>query len=222
MINARAQNAYGVAHFAQQNHVPQVRWENVDIIGDFIKNQMAKKQLEMMDKNYELAKDQAAFAREKFGYDQERDKVKDGQWEKTFAFNVSEADKNRQHAFDLEAVRNRNALGQISARNNFYRSAEDREWALMESEYLESANRAKEEIATLQESLKTAPTEEIANKIGQTIQDKMKAFKNTYHISYNIDLNNLRKDPISFRGKVFSRQTNQMGVQTPHLNNGDV
>ena len=44
MINARAQNAYGVAHFAQQNHVPQVRWENVDIIGDFIKNQMAKKQ----------------------------------------------------------------------------------------------------------------------------------------------------------------------------------
>ena len=36
MINARAQNAYGVAHFAQQNHVPQVRWENVDIIGDFI------------------------------------------------------------------------------------------------------------------------------------------------------------------------------------------
>ena len=76
MINARAQNAYGVAHFAQQNHVPQVRWENVDIIGDFIKNQMAKKQLEMMDKNYELAKDQAAFAREKFGYDQERDKVK--------------------------------------------------------------------------------------------------------------------------------------------------
>lgn len=222
MINARAQNAYGVAHFAQQNHVPQVRWENVDIIGDFIKNQMAKKQLEMMDKNYELAKDQAAFAREKFGYDQERDKVKDGQWEKSFAFNASEADKNRQHAFDLEAYRSKNNLAEIAARNNFYRSAENREWALMESEYLESANRAKEEIATLQESLKTAPTEEIANKIGQTIQDKMKAFKNTYHISYDIDLNNLRKDPISFRGKVFSRQKNQMGVQTPHLNNGDV
>ena len=66
MINARAQNAYGVAHFAQQNHVPQVRWENVDIIGDFIKNQMAKKQLEMMDKNYELAKDQAALDKLRF------------------------------------------------------------------------------------------------------------------------------------------------------------
>ena len=66
MINARAQNAYGVAHFAQQNHVPQVRWENVDIIGDFIKNQMAKKQLEMIDKNYELAKDQAALDKLKF------------------------------------------------------------------------------------------------------------------------------------------------------------
>ena len=118
MINARAQNAYGVAHFAQQNHVPQVRWENVDIIGDFIKNQMAKKQLEMMDKNYELAKDQAAFAREKFGYDQERDKVKDGQWQKEFDYKVIEADKNRKHDFDLEAVKNRNALGQISARQN--------------------------------------------------------------------------------------------------------
>ena len=222
MINARAQNAYGVAHFAQQNHVPQVRWENVDIIGDFIKNQMAEKQLEMMDKNYELAKDQAAFAREKFGYDQERDKVKDGQWQKEFAFNASEADKNRQHAFDLEKVKNEYALGQIDARNNFYKNANNEEWALFESEYLESANRAKEEIATLQESLKTAPTEEIANKIGQTIQDKIKAFKNTYYISYDTDLNNLRKDPISFRGKVFSRQKNQMGVQTPHLNNGDV
>ena len=222
MTNARAQNAYGVAHFAQQNHVPQVRWENVDIIGDFIKNQMAKKQLEMMDKNYELAKDQAAFAREKFGYDQERDKVKDGQWQKEFDYKVIEADKNRKHDFDLEAVKNRNALGQIAAKNNFYKNANNEEWALMESEYLESANRAKEEIATLQESLKTAPTKEIANKIGQTIQDKMKAFKNTYHISYDIDLNNLRKDPISFRGKVFSRQKNQMGVQTPHLNNGDV
>lgn len=221
MINARAQNAYGVAHFAQQNHVPQVRWENVDIIGDFIKNQMAKKQLEMMDKNYELAKDQAAFAREKFDYDQERDKVKDGQWDKQFEYNKFNDAENRKANFDLEIMRNRNALGQITARNNFYKNANNEEWALFESEYLESANRAKEEIATLQESLKTAPTEEIANKIGQTIQDKMKAFKNTYHISYDTDLNNLRKDPISFRGKVFSRQKNQMGVQTPYLNNGD-
>ena len=38
MINARAQNAYGVAHFAQQNHVPQVKWENIDIIGQYLDN----------------------------------------------------------------------------------------------------------------------------------------------------------------------------------------
>ena len=112
MINARAQNAYGVAHFAQQNHVPQVRWENVDIIGDFIKNQMAKKQLEMMDKNYELAKDQAAFAREKFGYDQERDKIKDGQWDKQFEYNKFNDAENRKANFDLEKVKNGYALGQ--------------------------------------------------------------------------------------------------------------
>ena len=204
-------NVYGVAHFAKQNAVPQVEWKNIDIIGQYIDNLNKQKQLEMMDKSYELAKDQAAFVREKFGYDQERDKVKDVQWDKQFEYNKFNDAESRKHDFDLEAVKNRNVLGQ-----------EDKEWALMESEYLESANRAKEEIATLQESLKTAPTEEIANKIGQTIQDKMKAFKNTYHISYDIDLNNLRKDPISFRGKVFSRQKNQMGVHTPHLNNGDV
>ena len=212
MINARAQNAYGVAHFAQQNHVPQVRWENVDIIGDFIKNQMAKKQLEMMDKNYELAKDQAAFAREKFGYDQERDKVKDGQWEKSFAFNASEADKNRQHAFDLEAVRNRNALGQIAARNNFYKNANNEEWALMESSYLEAANRAKEEIAALQESLKTAATEQIANDIADTIKLQKNNFQNTFFVPWNTDFIRIQKDPMSFRGKVFNNQQNRMGV----------
>ena len=66
MINARAQNAYGVAHFAQQNHVPQVRWENVDIIGQYLDNMKKEKQLEMMDKNYELAKDQAALDKLRF------------------------------------------------------------------------------------------------------------------------------------------------------------
>lgn len=66
MINARAQNAYGVAHFAQQNHVPQVRWENVDIIGQYLDNMNKQKQLEMIDKNYELAKDQAALDKLRF------------------------------------------------------------------------------------------------------------------------------------------------------------
>ena len=114
MINARAQNAYGVAHFAQQNHVPQVRWENVDIIGDFIKNQMAKKQLEMMDKNYELAKDQAAFAREKFDEDVRQfntthnfnvDKdVKDRLWEEFKFNNLSAKDRQDGRNHTLEAL----------------------------------------------------------------------------------------------------------------------
>ena len=214
-------NVYGVAHFAKQNAVPQVEWKNVDIIGQYIDNLNKQKQLEMMDKSYELAKDQAAFAREKFGYDQERDKVKDVQWEKEFDYKVIEADKSRKHDFDLEKVKNGYALGQIAARENAYKNAGDREWALIESSYLEGANRAKEEIAELQESLKTAPTEEIANKIGQIIQDKMKNFKNTYYISYDTDLNNLRKDPISFRGKIFNFQKKQMSGNTPYLNNGD-
>lgn len=59
-------NVYGVAHFAKQNAVPQVKWENIDIIGQYIDNLNKQKQLEMMDRNYELAKDQNALYREKF------------------------------------------------------------------------------------------------------------------------------------------------------------
>ena len=198
MINARAQNAYGVAHFAQQNHVPQVRWENVDIIGDFIKNQMAKKQLEMMDKNYELAKDQAAFAREKFGYDQERDKVKDGQWQKEFDYKVIEADKNRKHDFDVEAVRNRNALGQIAARNNFYRSAEDRELQNLIDIFTTEAQIQAEDINGLQGQVQKYYYNDnytTGNKFAEELKSSRSKFKNIF--GFDVEkLGNILKDPV--------------------------
>ena len=108
-------NVYGVAHFAKQNAVPQVEWKNIDIIGQYIDNLNKQKQLEMMDKSYELAKDQAAFAREKFGYDQERDKVKDVQWDKQFEYNKFNDAENRKADFDLEAMRGRNRLADKNA-----------------------------------------------------------------------------------------------------------
>ena len=191
MINARAQNAYGVAHFAQQNHVPQVRWENVDIIGDFIKNQMAKKQLEMMDKNYELAKDQAAFAREKFGYDQERDKVKDGQWEKSFAFNASEADKNRQHAFDLETVRNRNALGQIAARQNAAIKLNNMQKNEMFALYDASKSAAEKRLLEQQKLLSTLDPikdKEKYDKIAKSFNDDYSNFEETFYVPFGVDV----------------------------------
>ena len=199
MINARAQNAYGVAHFAQQNHVPQVRWENVDIIGDFIKNQMAKKQLEMMDKNYELAKDQAAFAREKFGYDQERDKVKDGQWQKEFDYKVIEADKNRKHDFDLEAVRNRNALGQIAARNNFYKSAENRELQNLIDIFTTEAQIQAEDINGLQGQVQKYYYDDnytTGNKFAEELKSSRSKFKNIFGFDVE-ELGNILKDPVS-------------------------
>ena len=211
-------NVYGVAHFAKQNAVPQVEWKNIDIIGQYIDNLNKQKQLEMMDKSYELAKDQAAFVREKFGYDQERDKVKDGQWEKQFEYNKFNDAENRKANFDLEAVKNRNALGQISARENAYINAEDREWALIESSYLEAANRAKEEIAALQESLKTAATEQIANDIADTIKLQKNNFQNTFFVPWDTDFIKIQKDPMSFRGKVYNYQQNRMGVNEKLLN----
>ena len=198
MINARAQNAYGVAHFAQQNHVPQVRWENVDIIGDFIKNQMAKKQLEMMDKNYELAKDQAAFAREKFGYDQERDKVKDGQWDKQFEYNKFNDAENRKANFDLEAVKNRNALGQIAARNNVYRNAENRELQNLIDIFTIDAQAQAERINNSQKQVqKFYYDDDYAT--GNTLAEGLKASKSKFKNIFGLDveeLNEILKDPM--------------------------
>ena len=151
-------NVYGVAHFAKQNAVPQVEWKNIDIIGQYIDNLNKQKQLEMMDKSYELAKDQAAFAREKFGYDQERDKVEDGQWEKTFAFNASEAEKNRQANFDLEAVKNRNALGQISARQNAVKTLANSTNDTNSSLYYNAKNTALENLKKIEKLLETTDT----------------------------------------------------------------
>lgn len=198
MINARAQNAYGVAHFAQQNHVPQVRWENVDIIGDFIKNQMAKKQLEMMDKNYELAKDQAAFAREKFGYDQERDKVKDGQWDKEFQYRANNDDVNRKHDIFLETLKNRNALGQIAARNNFYRNAENRELQNLIDIFTTEAQIQAEDINGLQGQVQKSYYDDnytTGNKFAEELKASRSRFKNTF--GFDIEkLNEILKDPM--------------------------
>ena len=119
-------NVYGVAHFAKQNAVPQVEWKNIDIIGQYIDNLNKQKQLEMMDKSYELAKDQAAFAREKFGYDQERDKVKDVQWDKQFEYNKFNDAENRKADIDLEKMKYGHKLGEIHARENAFIRAEDR------------------------------------------------------------------------------------------------
>ena len=203
-------NVYGVAHFAKQNAVPQVEWKNIDIIGQYIDNLNKQKQLEMMDKSYELAKDQAAFAREKFGYDQERDKVKDGQWEKSFAFNASEADKNRQHAFDLEAVRNRNALGQIAARQNAIKTLANSTNDTNSSLYYNAKNIALENLKKIEKLLETTDTS----------TDKGAKIANAYNKLY-IDFNkrfgdpNKNLDPIEEQGKItaFMAEALQKGTK---------
>lgn len=195
MINARAQNAYGVAHFAQQNHVPQVRWENVDIIGDFIKNQMAKKQLEMMDKNYELAKDQAAFAREKFGYDQERDKVKDGQWQKEFDYKVIEADKNRKHDFDLEKIKNGHALGQIAARKNALLETENRAKKENFKLFMAEKENAEKRLMEQEKLLNTMdPTTNEYAKIAKSFNDDYINFESTFFLPYGKNYNDTESE----------------------------
>lgn len=115
MINARAQNAYGVAHFAQQNAVPQARWENIDIIGQYMDNLQKQKALEMADKNYELEKDKTALYRDKFN------------WEKDNHGKVTDQDRYKaqndmdrllaeyKYKRELQAQDNAYKMGQISA-----------------------------------------------------------------------------------------------------------
>lgn len=195
MINARAQNAYGLAHFAQQNHVPQVRWENVDIIGDFIKNQMAKKQLEMMDKNYELAKDQAAFAREKFGYDKEQDLIKNSQWDKQFEYNKFNDAENRKANFDLEATRNRNALGQIAARKNALLETENKAKKENFKLFMAEKENAEKRLMEQEKLLNTMdPTTNEYAKIAKSFNDDYINFESTFFLPYGKNYNDTESE----------------------------
>ena len=151
-------NVYGVAHFAKQNAVPQVEWKNIDIIGQYIDNLNKQKQLEMMDKSYELAKDQAAFAREKFGYDQERDKVKDVQWDKQFEYNKFNDAENRKANFDLEAMRGRNNLAEIAARENAYKNLANNTNDANSSLYYNAKKTAFENLKKIEKLLETTDT----------------------------------------------------------------
>ena len=184
-------NVYGVAHFAKQNAVPQVEWKNVDIIGQYIDNLNKQKQLEMMDKNYELAKDQAAFAREKFGYDQERDKVKDGQWDKEFAFNTSEAEKNRQANIDLENVRGRNNLAAIAARTNSAIKLNNMQKNEMFALYDASKSAAEKRLLEQQKLLSTLDPikdKEKYNKIAKSFNDDYSNFEETFYVPFGVDV----------------------------------
>ena len=191
-------NVYGVAHFAKQNAVPQVEWKNIDIIGQYIDNLNKQKQLEMMDKSYELAKDQAAFAREKFGYDQERDKVKDVQWDKQFEYNKFNDAENRKANFDLEAMRGRNDLAAINARENTYRSAENRELQNLIDIFTIDAQAQAEKINNRQGQVQKFYYDDdyaTGNILAEGLNASRSKFKNIFGLDVE-KLNEILKDPM--------------------------
>lgn len=178
-------NVYGVAHFAKQNSVPQVEWKNVDIIGQYIDNLNKQKQLEMMDRNYELAKDQAAFAREKFGYDQERDKVKDGQWDKQFEYNKFNDAENRKANFDLENVRGRNRLAEINARENAFINAENRAKREHFKLFMAEKENAEKRLKEQEKALSTMnPTTEEYQQYADSFDADYANFESTFFLPY--------------------------------------
>ena len=191
-------NVYGVAHFAKQNAVPQVEWKNIDIIGQYIDNLNKQKQLEMMDRNYELAKDQAAFAREKFGYDQERDKVKDVQWDKQFEYNKFNDAENRKANFDLENVRGRNRLAEITARENAYRNAEVRELQNLIDIFTVDAQTYAKQISTDQDQVRKYYLNDdytAGNKLAEGVNSSRKKFHTMFGFDVE-ELDKILKDPI--------------------------
>ena len=178
-------NVYGVAHFAKQNAVPQVEWKNIDIIGQYIDNLNKQKQLEMMDKNYELAKDQAAFVREKFGYDQERDKVKDGQWEKQFEYNKFNDAENRKADIDLEKMKYGHKLGEIHARENAFIRAEDRAKREHFKLFMAEKENAEKRLREQEKLLNTMdPTREEYKEIANSFDTRYKNFESTFFLPY--------------------------------------
>ena len=178
-------NVYGVAHFAKQNAVPQVEWKNIDIIGQYIDNLNKQKQLEMMDKSYELAKDQAAFVREKFGYDQERDKVKDGQWEKQFEYNKFNDAENRKADIDLEKMKYGHKLGEIHARENAFIRAEDRAKREHFKLFMAEKENAEKRLREQEKLLNTMdPTREEYKEIANSFDTRYKNFESTFFLPY--------------------------------------
>ena len=178
-------NVYGVAHFAKQNAVPQVEWKNIDIIGQYIDNLNKQKQLEMMDKSYELAKDQAAFVREKFGYDQERDKVKDGQWDKQFEYNKFNDAENRKADFDLEKMKYGYKLGEIHARENAVIRAEDRAKREHFKLFMAEKENAEKRLKEQEKLLNTKdPTAEEYKKIANSFDADYANFESTFFLPY--------------------------------------
>ena len=124
-------NVYGVAHFAKQNAVPQVEWKNIDIIGQYIDNLNKQKKLEMMDKSYELAKDQYEFAKSKhiedskFRQDEFNWKVNTD--DRDYKFNVQKhidglLDSERNRANNLQTARINNSNKNSNFDNNIFKN----------------------------------------------------------------------------------------------------
>ena len=124
-------NVYGVAHFAKQNAVPQVEWKNIDIIGQYIDNLNKQKQLEMMDKNYELAKDQYEFAKSKH-IDDSKFRQDEFNWkintdDRDYKFNVQKhidglLDSERNRANNLQTARINNSNKNGNSDNNTFKN----------------------------------------------------------------------------------------------------
>ena len=124
-------NVYGVAHFAKQNAVPQVEWKNIDIIGQYIDNLNKQKQLEMMDKSYELAKDQYEFEKSKH-IDDSKFKQDEFNWkintdDRDYKFNVQKhidelLDSERNRANNLQTARINNSNKNGNSDNNIFKN----------------------------------------------------------------------------------------------------
>ena len=124
-------NVYGVAHFAKQNAVPQVEWKNIDIIGQYIDNLNKQKKLEMMDKSYELAKDQYEFEKSKH-IDDSKFKQDEFNWkintdDRDYKFNVQKhidglLDSERNRANNLQTARINNSNKNGNSDNNTFKN----------------------------------------------------------------------------------------------------
>ena len=124
-------NVYGVAHFAKQNAVPQVEWKNIDIIGQYIDNLNKQKKLEMMDKSYELAKDQYEFEKSKH-IDDSKFRQDEFNWkintdDRDYKFNVQKhidglLDSERNRANNLQTARINNSNKNGNSDNNTFKN----------------------------------------------------------------------------------------------------
>ena len=94
---------YGKANYAQLHNVPQLKWENINPINDYIATAMAQAQLDTEKARVEAFKENMALDRDRFEYTKSNDAILNAMKEKELALDTRKEDREDYQFNNLSA-----------------------------------------------------------------------------------------------------------------------